>query len=72
MANGKRYAAASKTVDREKTYDLAEAVKIVKANAKAKFDETIEVAMNLGIDPRHADHDAHGLVELPKIGRAHV
>ena len=65
MANGKRYAAASKTVDREKTYDLAEAVKIVKANAKAKFDETIEVAMNLGIDPRHADQAVRVMVELP-------
>jgi transcription termination factor Rho len=52
MAQGKRYAAAVKDLDREKTYPLAEAVKMVKANAKAKFDETIEVAMNLGIDPR--------------------
>ena len=55
----------SKTVDREKTYPLDEAVKIVKANAKAKFDETIEVAMNLGIDPRHADQAVRGMVELP-------
>ena len=47
MAMGKRFKAASATVDREKTYPLAEAVKMVKANAKAKFDETIEVAMNL-------------------------
>ena len=65
MANGKRYEAATKTVDREKTYPLAEAVKMVKANAKAKFDETIEVAMNLGIDPRHADQAVRGMVELP-------
>ncbi|MCX7365196.1 MAG: 50S ribosomal protein L1, partial [Alphaproteobacteria bacterium] len=49
MALGKRYKTASATVDREKTYPLDEAVKIVKANAKAKFDETIEIAMNLGI-----------------------
>ena len=55
MSRGKRYTTASGTVDREKVYSLDEAVKIVKANAKAKFDETIEVAMNLGIDPRHAD-----------------
>ena len=65
MANGKRYAAASKTVDREKTYDLAEAVKIVKANAKAKFNETIEVAMNLGVDPRHSDQMVRGVIALP-------
>ena len=65
MAQGKRYKSAFATVDREKTYALADAVKIVKANAKAKFDETIEVAMNLGIDPRHADQAVRGMVELP-------
>jgi len=65
MAHGKRYKTASATVDREKTYELGEAVKIVKANAKAKFDETIEVAMNLGIDPRHADQSVRVMVELP-------
>src|SRR6188508_1490385 len=65
MAQGKRYKTAFATVDREKTYALADAVKIVKANAKAKFDETIEVAMNLGIDPRHADQAVRGMIELP-------
>src|SRR5438445_8137329 len=65
MARGKRYKAASEGVDRGKTYPLEEAVKLVKANAKAKFDETIEVAMNLGIDPRHADQAVRGMVELP-------
>jgi len=65
MAQGKRYKTASSTVDREKTYSLDEAVKIVKANAKAKFDETIEVAMNLGIDPRHADQAVRGMIALP-------
>ena len=65
MAQGKRYKTAFATVDREKTYALTDAVKIVKANAKAKFDETIEVAMNLGIDPRHADQAVRGMVELP-------
>ena len=65
MARGKRYKAASEGVDRDKTYPLAEAVKMVKANAKAKFDETIEIAMNLGIDPRHADQAVRGMVELP-------
>jgi len=65
MTDGKRYKAAVETVDRNKTYPLDEAVKLVKANAKAKFDETIEVAMNLGIDPRHADQAVRGMVELP-------
>src|ERR1700742_5139118 len=65
MTQGKRFEAAVKTVDREKTYSLDEAVKLVKANAKAKFDETIEVAMNLGIDPRHADQAVRGMIELP-------
>src|SRR3982751_6940965 len=65
MAQGKRFKAAIGSVDREKTYSLEEAVKIVKANAKAKFDETIEVAMNLGIDPRHADQAVRGMIELP-------
>jgi large subunit ribosomal protein L1 len=65
MARGKRYKAVSATIDRNKAYSLEEAVKIVKANAKAKFDETIEVAMNLGIDPRHADQAVRGMIELP-------
>jgi large subunit ribosomal protein L1 len=65
MNHGKRYTAAASAVDRNKTYPLDEAVKLVKANAKAKFDETIEVAMNLGIDPRHADQAVRGMVELP-------
>src|ERR1700754_109153 len=65
MSQGKRYKTAFATVDRDKTYPLDEAVKIVKANAKAKFDETIEVAMNLGIDPRHADQAVRGVVNLP-------
>ncbi|MBV8187733.1 MAG: 50S ribosomal protein L1 [Alphaproteobacteria bacterium] len=65
MKDGKRYKTAIQAVDRNKTYPLDEAVKLVKANAKAKFDETIEVAMNLGIDPRHADQAVRGMVELP-------
>src|SRR5260370_9597810 len=67
MAHGKRYKTASETVDRDKTYPLEEAVKIVKANAKAKFDETIEVGLNLGIDPRHADQAVRGMI-LPPNG----
>ena len=65
MTQGKRYKTAVEAVDRNKTYSLDEAVKLVKANAKAKFDETIEVAMNLGIDPRHADQAVRGMIELP-------
>jgi large subunit ribosomal protein L1 len=65
MSQSKRYKTAIASVDRDKTYPLEEAVKLVKANAKAKFDETIEVAMNLGIDPRHADQAVRGMIELP-------
>ena len=61
----KRMTAASKTVDRDKNYAIDEAVKIVKGNAKAKFDETIEIAVNLGVDPRHADQMVRGMVTLP-------
>src|SRR6516162_8037999 len=62
---GKRTKQAREGVDREKLYPLSEAVKMVKDRAKAKFDETIEVAMNLGIDPRHADQMVRGVVNLP-------
>src|SRR5258707_3954239 len=72
MAQGKRYKTATETVDRDKTYPLEEAVKIVKANAKAKFDETIEVAMNLGIDPPHADQAVRGMIALPNGTRKSV
>jgi len=65
MAQGKRLAGAYKTVDRGRAYPLAEAVEVVKANARAKFDETVEMAMNLGIDPRHADQMVRGLIGLP-------
>src|SRR5919106_1691439 len=56
---------ASKAIDRDKFYAVEEAVKLVKERAKAKFDETIEVAMNLGVDPRHADQMVRGVVNLP-------
>ena len=65
MAQSKRLAAAAKTVDRDRAYTLPEAIEVVKANAKAKFDETVEMAMNLGIDPRHADQMVRGLIGLP-------
>jgi large subunit ribosomal protein L1 len=62
---GKRYRAASENIDREATYSLEDAVKMVKDRAKAKFDETVEVAMNLGVDPRHADQMVRGVCQLP-------
>ena len=62
---GKRLKAGLAAVDREKVYDVADAVKILKDHAKAKFDETVEVAMNLGVDPKHADQMVRGVVALP-------
>jgi len=62
---GKRYQAASETVDKDAFYSIADAVKLLKGNAKAKFDETIEIALNLGVDPRHADQMVRGTVSLP-------
>jgi large subunit ribosomal protein L1 len=53
------------SVDREKLHGLDEAVQVVKANAKAKFDETVEISVNLGVDPRHADQQVRGVVNLP-------
>jgi large subunit ribosomal protein L1 len=65
MMHGKRIRSAREGVDRLKSYPVEEAVKLVKANAKAKFDETIEIAMNLGVDPKHADQMVRGVVNLP-------
>ena len=62
---GKRLKAAREGVNREKAYAVDEAVKVVKARAKAKFDETVEVAMNLGVDPKHADQMVRGVCNLP-------
>ncbi|MEM7635405.1 MAG: 50S ribosomal protein L1 [Pseudomonadota bacterium] len=62
---GKRYSKAAEGIDRDKLYSAAEAVKLVKGGAVAKFDETIELAMNLGVDPRHADQMVRGVVALP-------
>ncbi|MEN2981015.1 50S ribosomal protein L1 [Tistrella bauzanensis] len=63
--HGKRLKQARATVDRETLYGLDEAVAMVKANASAKFDETVEVAVGLGVDPRHADQMVRGVVLLP-------
>ncbi len=65
IAGGKRLAALRATVDRNKSYGIDEAIKLVKSNAKAKFDETVELAMNLGVDPRHADQMVRGVCNLP-------
>jgi large subunit ribosomal protein L1 len=62
---GKRLKAGLSTVDRNASYSVTDAVKLVKDAAKAKFDETIEVAMNLGVDPKHADQMVRGVVALP-------
>ncbi len=66
MAHGKRFKTAIDKIDRTKAYNLEEAVKLIKETATAKFDETIEIAMNLGVDPRHADQMVRGVCELPK------
>ena len=63
---GKRMQAALEGFDREKLHSLEEAVDAVKSRAKAKFDETVEISMNLGVDPRHADQNVRAMVSLPK------
>jgi large subunit ribosomal protein L1 len=63
--SGKRLKNAIEGIDRKKLYPIDEAVKLIKDRANAKFDETIEVALNLGVDPRHADQMVRGMVELP-------
>lgn len=65
MATAKRIKSAREGIDPKKLYSIEEAVKLVKERATAKFDETIEVALNLGVDPRHADQMVRGVVELP-------
>lgn len=62
---GKRYQETAKLVDRQKFYSPAEAIALVKKCATAKFDETVEVAFKLGVDPRHADQQVRGTVVLP-------
>ncbi|PZU10817.1 50S ribosomal protein L1 [Sphingomonas sp.] len=62
----KKAKALATTIDREKLYGVNEAIALARTNATAKFDETIEVALNLGVDPRHADQMVRGVVNLPK------
>ena len=66
MAKPSKRQKALTLVDREKFYGVDEALGLVKTNATAKFDETVEVALNLGVDPRHADQMVRGVVNLPK------
>ena len=63
--HGKRIRKGREAVERTKLYKLDDAVKLVKTNASAKFDETVEIAINLGVDPKHADQMVRGVVNLP-------
>ena len=65
MKKGKKYTDSFKLIDRSKQYDQEEAVSLVKQTAKAKFDETVEISVRLGVDPRHADQQVRGAVVLP-------
>ena len=62
---GKRIVNAYKNLDKDQAYSLKDAVKIVKENAKAKFDETVDIAINLGVDPKYADQMVRGVCALP-------
>src|SRR5260370_41747322 len=63
--HGKRVLKSREGVERTKLYALQDAVKLVKTNATAKFDETVELSINLGVDPKHADQMVRGVVNLP-------
>ena len=65
MKTGKKYADSLKLIDRTKQYDPEEAIALIKQTAKAKFDETVEISVRLGVDPRHADQQVRGTVVLP-------
>ncbi len=65
MSHGKRINNAREGIERTKLYPIDQAVKLVRERAKAKFDETVEIAMNLGVDPKHADQMVRGVVNLP-------
>jgi len=65
MKKGKKYSDSFKLIDRTKQYDPEEAIALVKQTAKAKFDETVEISVRLGVDPRHADQQVRGAVVLP-------
>ena len=63
--HGKKYTDAAKKIDFTAQYEIKDALELVKQNASAKFDETVEVAFRLGVDPRHADQQIRGAVVLP-------
>src|SRR6516162_9990043 len=65
MSKGKKYIESAKLVDKNALYSAAEAMELVLKTAKCKFDETIELAVRLGVDPRHADQQVRGAVVLP-------
>ncbi len=65
MIRSKRYNQAFSKIDRTREYSVEEAVKIMKEFTKARFDETVEIAMRLGFDPRHAEQNVRGTVSLP-------
>lgn len=65
MKHGKRYIDAKKLIEQHKLYDPAEAIALVRQTGKAKFDETVELSIRLGVDPRHADQQVRGTVVLP-------
>ena len=65
MKKGKKYSDSLKLIDRTKQYDPEEAIALVKQTAKAKFDETVEISVRLGVDPRHADQQVRGAIVLP-------
>jgi large subunit ribosomal protein L1 len=65
MATGKRLTKAYAGINRNMSYDLKDAVRLIKGNANAKFDETIEMAINLGVDPKQSDQNVRGVVTLP-------
>ena len=65
MKHGKKYLESKKLIDETKLYDTAEAISLVKQTGKAKFDETVELSIRLGVDPRHADQQVRGAVVLP-------
>ena len=65
MSQSNRYTNNFKTIDRDSVYSLNDAVKLIKSSSPAKFDETIDICMNLGVDPRHADQIVRGTVSMP-------
>ncbi len=69
--SGKRIVKAREGVERTKLYPVAEAIKLVRERASAKFDETVEIALNLGVDPKHADQMVRGVCQSAQRHRPH-